>query len=241
MKRWIKVAGTVAAIGVLTVGGVSYAAGGADATIHGCVDQNGNVRVIGANETCRNRETALNWNTTGPVGPVGPQGPAGQNGRDGTSAPVPNSIVIGTVRIDGIQGGDPAADTFDIVSYSQDAAQTESTVVGNSRSGKVSFSDFHFVKHVDTASPKLMLALAQGEHVRNATVAIYKPGTTTINETFAFEDVMVTGVKSHDEGAQNGVPLEDVAISYNKIKQTYAPTSGGDVTGGWDVVANRQL
>jgi hypothetical protein len=49
--------------------------------IHGCYNtSNGNLRVIdSANDNCRNSETAIFWNQTGPQGPAGPQGPPGSS------------------------------------------------------------------------------------------------------------------------------------------------------------------
>jgi type VI secretion system secreted protein Hcp len=241
MKRWAKFGGVIAVVGVMTAGGVAYAASSTDQTIHGCVDQNGNLRVISAKESCKFRETALNWNQNGQPGPVGPQGPAGKDGVSGGATPQPNSVVVGQVTFDGLQGGDPAADSFDIVSYSLQETQTASSNGGGGGAGKVNFSDFKFVKKVDTASPVLLVNTASGKHIPTATVSIYKPGTTTANNVYKFDDVQLTEVKSHDEGAQGNVPLEDVAFTYSRIKQTYTPSSGDSVVGGWDTKTNVKL
>jgi hypothetical protein len=52
--------------------------------IHGCVDnRSGGLRVIAASQMCGNKETAINWNISGPAGPLGPPGPAGAAGPAG--------------------------------------------------------------------------------------------------------------------------------------------------------------
>jgi hypothetical protein len=45
----------------------------ASGVIHGCYNKSGDLRVIDdAVETCKQNETPLNWNQTGPQGPSGP-------------------------------------------------------------------------------------------------------------------------------------------------------------------------
>jgi hypothetical protein len=65
--------------------------GGDTALVHGCVDsKSGTLRVIAASGVCKNNETPLDWNITGPVGPIGPiglMGPQGTAGAVGPSGP----------------------------------------------------------------------------------------------------------------------------------------------------------
>lgn len=52
-----------------------YAHGGDTSLIHACIkSNNGSVRIIGANDTCGNGETSLDWSIQGPPGPAGPPG-----------------------------------------------------------------------------------------------------------------------------------------------------------------------
>lgn len=58
-------------------------------TIQACYnDTNGNLRLVGSPSDCRNHETAISWNTSGPAGPPGPAGPAGPAGPPGPGANV---------------------------------------------------------------------------------------------------------------------------------------------------------
>ncbi|WP_200254082.1 hypothetical protein [Thiococcus pfennigii] len=45
--------------------------------IHACVGKAGRLRIVEAQAECKNRETYLTWNLTGPTGEQGPEGPAG--------------------------------------------------------------------------------------------------------------------------------------------------------------------
>jgi len=63
-------------------------------TIYSCVNNNdGSIRIVTATTTCKAREHALRWGTTGPQGPMGltgatgPQGPAGPQGAQGPAGP----------------------------------------------------------------------------------------------------------------------------------------------------------
>ena len=62
----------VVVVGLLTVTRVTWAHGGDVTKIHSCVNTSGNLRVVGANESCRIGETPLDWNIQGPQGPAGP-------------------------------------------------------------------------------------------------------------------------------------------------------------------------
>src|SRR5689334_13737576 len=74
------------------LGGVAYADGGipgSGSVIHGCYQfRSGALRIIDHPQaTCRNNETPLQWNQTGPAGPQGAQGPAGLQGPKGDTGP----------------------------------------------------------------------------------------------------------------------------------------------------------
>lgn len=56
--------------------------------IHACYKkENGQLRVVGASQSCLASETALSWNAVGPQGPQGEQGLAGPQGEQGMPGP----------------------------------------------------------------------------------------------------------------------------------------------------------
>jgi hypothetical protein len=85
--RSLKAAGYAAAIAV----GLGLMAGKAEAqagVIYACVNaNNGNTRIVGATEVCRNPEIRMQWNATGSQGPQGPAGPQGPQGETGPQGP----------------------------------------------------------------------------------------------------------------------------------------------------------
>ena len=54
--------------------------------IHACV-KDGQLRILGANQTCKPKETALDWNSMGPQGAKGDPGPKGDLGPKGDPGP----------------------------------------------------------------------------------------------------------------------------------------------------------
>jgi len=52
----------------------------AETTYYGCVLKDGTLRIISPTQSCRNNETRIFWNATGPEGPAGPQGLPGPQG-----------------------------------------------------------------------------------------------------------------------------------------------------------------
>lgn len=57
--------------------------------IHACYNNTtGNLRRTYSPRDCRNHETAISWNITGPQGPAGPQGPTGPQGPPGPGATI---------------------------------------------------------------------------------------------------------------------------------------------------------
>lgn len=78
--------------------------------IHACVTslppgpRNLNVpRIVGASDTCRSGETALDWNIQGPTGPKGDSGPTGPTGPGGPSGVSGYEVKLETVRDTGPQ------------------------------------------------------------------------------------------------------------------------------------------
>jgi hypothetical protein len=63
-------------------GALATAYAGTNGIIHACV-KDGNLRILSGNQTCKSKETALDWNIQGPQGPKGDKGNAGPQGLKG--------------------------------------------------------------------------------------------------------------------------------------------------------------
>ena len=106
------------AIVVAVPGVAAWASGTEDPgdTIHACVDrQNGQVRIVSADDHCRRHEAALEWNAEGPAGPEGPAGSAGLQGLAGPQGETGGTGPQGPAGPSGPQGdagpAGPAGDT----------------------------------------------------------------------------------------------------------------------------------
>ena len=84
------------------------------------------------------------------------------------------------LKLDGIDG--ESADSknkgqIDLQSFSWGEAQTGTHGAGGGGgAGKVQMQDFHFVMKNNKASPKLMLACANGEHIKKGVLTCRKAG-----------------------------------------------------------------
>jgi hypothetical protein len=90
-SQWLKIGIATAAITVASLGVVTIvnAHGGDPNKIHSCVKNNneGNVRIVDPNETCKSNERPVDWNSQGAPGPAGPQGAPGPQGEPGPQGP----------------------------------------------------------------------------------------------------------------------------------------------------------
>ncbi len=87
--------GGVAVTAAILVGATAAAAAttlqsivGSDGVIHGCFkSENGQLRLVSADDECRPSEDAIAWNQAGPQGVPGPKGDTGENGDPGAQGP----------------------------------------------------------------------------------------------------------------------------------------------------------
>lgn len=113
--------------------------------------------------------------------------------------------------------------------------------------GRVSMQDFHFTARVSKASPKLMLACANGQHIPSATVTVRKGSAQQETQFeflfYKFTTVIITSVS--DAGAGETGVLETASFAFQKINVEYKPQSptgaaGAPVDFAWDLAANKK-
>ncbi|HEV8541841.1 MAG TPA: type VI secretion system tube protein Hcp, partial [Verrucomicrobiae bacterium] len=84
------------------------------------------------------------------------------------------------LKIEGIEGestDDKHKNEIDIESWSWGETNAGSHAFGGGGgAGKVSMNDFSITMRVNKASPKLLLACANGEHIKSASLACRKAG-----------------------------------------------------------------
>jgi type VI secretion system secreted protein Hcp len=152
------------------------------------------------------------------------------------------------LKIDGIDGesmNQQYKNHIELDTFSFGATQ-QGTFSSNSGggAGKVSMQDFHFVMSVNRASPKMLLACANGEHIKSAKLYCCKAGKEQQTfMTITFTDVMVS---SFQTGGSNGseLPQESISLNFAKIEYEYKVqqadgTLGGSIKAGYDLKLNK--
>ena len=154
------------------------------------------------------------------------------------------------LKLDGIEGESPDSKhkgEIEIESFSWGATQTGSHAAGGGGgAGKVSMQDFHFVMKVNKASPKLMLACANGEHLKSALLTARKAGKDQQEYLkVTMSDLLVS---SYQTGGSNGgeVPMDQISLNFSKLEYEYKEqkadgTLGGAVKTGYDLKLNKKV
>lgn len=153
------------------------------------------------------------------------------------------------LKIDGIEGESTDAKhkgEIDVLSWSWGAAQGGTHASGGGGgAGKVSMSDFTFVMTVNKATPKLMLACADGEHLKKAVLICRKAGKEQQEYLkVTLSDLLVSSYQTG--GNQHGelLPTDQISLNFAKIEFDYKEqkpdgTLGGSVKTGWDLKSNK--
>lgn len=149
------------------------------------------------------------------------------------------------LKIQDIKGesmDDKHKEEINILSWSFGAAQPGASAIGGQGAGvgKVQFSDFQLTKYVDCATPKLMLACATGQHLKDLTFVARKAGGTqseyvTIKLTnvliSAFETSSHGAVGAGDMQAKATPPIDTFSLNFGKIEFTYKAQNADGTTG----------
>jgi type VI secretion system secreted protein Hcp len=150
--------------------------------------------------------------------------------------------------IDGESKDNKYKDHIEIESWSWGESNTSTGHTGGGHgAGKVNAQDFHFVMKVNKASPKLILACAEGEHFPDATVIARKAGKGQQDFLkFKFSDVFVSSYQTGGSGHNDVVPTDQISLGYAKMEVEYKEQKqdgslGGAVKAGYDYQANKKL
>ena len=156
------------------------------------------------------------------------------------------------LKIDGVEGestDQKPKGEIDVESFSWGEAQSApgSGGEGGGGAGKVAMQDFHFVMKLNKASPKLMLACASGQHLKQAILTARKAGKDQQEFLkWTFSDLLVTSYQTSSGELGEAVPTDQFSLNFAKIRVEYRPQSadgklGAPVTAGWDLKANKKI
>ena len=148
--------------------------------------------------------------------------------------------------IKGESTDDKHKDEIQLLSFSFGATQPGSSGHGGGAGvGRVSLHDFSISKYVDKSSPKLFEACAAGTHTATADLICRKAGGTQQEYLkIHLKDVLISSIQT--SGSDRGdLPTESLTLNYSYIKIDYASQDskggvGPNMSGGWDVKANKK-
>jgi type VI secretion system secreted protein Hcp len=153
------------------------------------------------------------------------------------------------LKIDGIEGESTDAKHtgwLDVDSWSWGESQPQQPPTGGGGgAGKVRFQEFQFTTRVSKASPKLFLACAGGQHIKEAQLVGRKAGKAQQDFlTWTLSDVLVAAYQTG--GTEQELPLDSVSLNFSKISVAYkAQKADGSldtaVTAGWDSKTNKKV
>ncbi len=130
------------------------------------------------------------------------------------------------LKIDGVDGestDDKHKKEIELESFSW--GETNSGTAGHgggAGAGKVAPQDFHIVKRVDKASPKLFIACATGEHFAKAVLIVRKAGKEQQEYLkLTFEDLIVSSYQLGGAASSDVVPMDQVSLNFAKLEVSY--------------------
>jgi type VI secretion system secreted protein Hcp len=156
------------------------------------------------------------------------------------------------LKIDGIDGestSDQHAGEIEILSFSWGVSNSGSMSSGSGGgAGKASFQDISFVRRLDKASPKLMLACATGQHIPSAILVCRKSGGDGRSEAYykiTLNDILVSSVSTSGNSGGD-LPTESFSLNFAKIEWEYVPLSVDGVPeepvrAGFNVLLNEPI
>lgn len=129
------------------------------------------------------------------------------------------------LKIDGMEGESQDRthkNEIEIESFSWGAVQTGTASHGGGMgAGKVQMQDFTFTMDVNKASPKLMLACANGQHIPKAVLTCRKAGKEQQEYLkITFSDLLVSSYQTSGSGP-DAVPMDSISLNYTKIEWEY--------------------
>ncbi len=217
-------------IGVALAGGLGvtlgWAAGGDSNQINGCVNNDGQLRVLtvtGA-DSCKKNESPLHWSITGPQGPAGetgaqgPQGPAGAQGPQGPPGETQTvaNPVIGQFSVTGQKQGhfhNGTSTSIDFSGFTEGVVSPRDPASGLP-TGKRMHKPLTITKEIDATSPLFYNACVTNENLTSVVIDLDAPGGTTPATRIELTNASCSELE-HDG------QTETVSFTFQKIQWTY--------------------
>ena len=154
------------------------------------------------------------------------------------------------LKIEGVPGeskDDRHPNEIEVESFSFGITNTgTSHTGGGAGAGKASLQDFHFVSRLQKSSPKLFLACATGQHIKEAVLSVRKASQQADYYKVTLNDILVSSWQQGGAAdGQDSVPTDQFSLNYAKIRIDYSIQDqrgalGDHVIADWDVVENTE-
>jgi len=118
---------------------------------------------------------------------------------------------------------------------------------GGGGAGKVQMHDFHFVMKTNSASPKLFLACASGEHIKKAVLTCRKAGKDQQEYLkWTFTELLVSSYQTGGSGSSDVLPLDQISLNFAQVEIAYKAqkadgTLAGELKSGWNLKQNAKV
>ena len=157
------------------------------------------------------------------------------------------------LKIDGIEGESRDAKhkgEIEVLSFSWGETHPASHGGGGGGgggAGKVSMQDFQVAALVTKASPKLMLACASGQHLKQAVMTARKAGKNQQEFlVYKFTDLLVSSYQTGGSAGGDVAPMDQISFNFGTIEIEYrAQRADGSldpgITAGWNLKQNKPL
>src|SRR5262249_9719657 len=155
------------------------------------------------------------------------------------------------LKIDGVEGESQDhkhKGEIDLQSWSWGEQQTGTHAAGGGGgAGKVAMQDFHFTMKVNKASPKLMLACANGQHIPKAVLTCRKAGKEQQEYMkVTMTDLLVSSYQAGGSSSSEVLPVDQISLNFAKLEIEYKEqqkdgTLGAAVKSGYDLKANKAV
>jgi type VI secretion system secreted protein Hcp len=155
------------------------------------------------------------------------------------------------LKIDGVQG--ESVDTkhkgeIELLSFSWGETNSGGHAgPGGGGAGKVAVQDLHFVKRFSKASPSLLLACANGKHLKTAVLTARKAGKGQQEFlVYRLTDVLVSSYQTGGSAQEPDGPIDQASLGFTRIEIEYRPQKPDGsldtpIKAGWDVLKNAKL
>ena len=155
------------------------------------------------------------------------------------------------LRIEGIEGESADAKhkgEIDVLSWAWGASNSGAVGVGGGAgAGKATIQDLQFTTPLSKASPKLFLACATGQHLKQAKLTAVRAGAKQAEFlTLTLSDVMVSSYQTGGSEGADISPMDQVSLNFAKLAMEYRGQKAdgsldAPVIAGWDAKTNTKV